>query len=312
MRSYAGWRRRRTTRRGTARAARRRAAGATPSCRPLGLGTPVGRAGRVSPARRATRPPTQRPRQRHPGGHRPGQVADRRVAASVASRASAAASAGSATARAIRGRRGPTYALPTRWCATQRRGRDPGQAGQRLDGRRDARRGRRRGAGGDPARPGSCSRTSSYCSLTSPTPKTSRCRNPPAEAHDGPVGVEHPLVLPDRRPHHLDEVARRQLLGAPGHQRADLRRLLAAELGVLERRDRPVRPPPGPRDSRMLSNRWAPTATRTAARAGPAARSIAGRIAVASICRVRSPRGPSSRKSPIRSRVITSSAMMPA
>src|SRR5689334_24005477 len=40
--------------------------------------------------------------------------------------------------------------------------------------------------------------------------------------------------------------------------------------------------------SRMVSNLLGPTATRTAARAGPAALSIAGLSAVASICRVRS------------------------
>jgi hypothetical protein len=62
--------------------------------------------------------------------------------------------------------------------------------------------------------------------------------------------------------------------------------------------------------SRMLSKFFRPTATRTAPRTGPAALSMAGRIASASICRVRSPRGPSSRKSPMFSRVITSSAMI--
>ena len=65
-------------------------------------------------------------------------------------------------------------------------------------------------------------------------------------------------------------------------------------------------------ESRIESNRLEPTATRTAARAGPAALSIAGLSAVAIIWRVRSPRGPSSRKSPIRSRVTTSSAMIRA
>ena len=68
-----------------------------------------------------------------------------------------------------------------------------------------------------------------------PSTEDQQVEDSTAEAHDGPVGVEHPLVLTDRRPHHLHEVARRQLLGAPGHQRADLRRLLAAELGILER-----------------------------------------------------------------------------
>ena len=64
--------------------------------------------------------------------------------------------------------------------------------------------------------------------------------------------------------------------------------------------------------SRMLSKWRLPTAIRTAPRTGPAAWSIAGRIASASIWRVRSPRGPSSRKSPMFSRVITSSAMIRA
>ena len=64
--------------------------------------------------------------------------------------------------------------------------------------------------------------------------------------------------------------------------------------------------------SRIRSNWPAPTATRIAGRSGPAASSIAGRSARASICRVRSPRGPFIRKSPIRSRVMTSSAMFRA
>ena len=64
--------------------------------------------------------------------------------------------------------------------------------------------------------------------------------------------------------------------------------------------------------SRIVSKRAGPIATRTAARAGPAAFSMAGRSAVASICRVRSPLGPSRMKSPIRSRVMTSSAMIRA
>ena len=95
-----------------------------------------------------------------------------------------------------------------------------------------------------PARPDAVALRSRFGPLLAhavpPTPKIARWSNPPRESHDRAVRVEHPLVLPDRRAHHLHEVARRQLLGAGGDQRADLLRLRAAELRVAERRDRPV------------------------------------------------------------------------
>ena len=86
--------------------------------------------------------------------------------------------------------------------------------------------------------------------------------------HDRPVRVEHPLVLTDRGAHHLDEVARGQLLGAGGDQPVDLAACRWLNSGSLN--GSRVRPTASPAmASRMLSKRCADRdAHRAAARAG--------------------------------------------
>jgi hypothetical protein len=137
---------------------------------------------------------------------------------------------------------------------------------------------------------------------------------PADEAHDTAVEVQHPLVLLDRGAQHLDEIPRR-LDGSSRVRAAISRRIesLWARLNSGSRNGVIVKPTAScATDRRIWSYSLVPTAILTAARAGPAARSIAGPIAVSSICLVRSPRGPSSRKLPMFSSVTTSSAMIPA
>src|SRR5437899_2795856 len=76
-------------------------------------------------------------------------------------------------------------------------------------------------------------------SLTSDT-EYRKVDEPGAEAQDRSVGVEHPLILLDRRPQELDEVGVGHLAHPRLEEAADARRLALAEFRVGQGRHRVV------------------------------------------------------------------------
>ena len=238
---------------------------------------------------------------------------------------------GSGTHARRRAPRGPSQPMSSRAASrTPRRdvvdelGRVVGVHGDVEQARRRRRRrpcrplgGLQRGAGASAARPGRSTLGVERSVRPGPvaheplTPKIARCRKPPAEAHHRAVHVEHPLVLLDRRAHHLDEVRGRQLLRALRRSACGCARSAGARTPGPGTASACGRPPPRPTDARMVSySRVAHRDAHGGARRARSRRRSPGRSASSSICRVRSPRGPSSRKLPMFSSVTTSSAMI--
>src|SRR3569623_98480 len=80
--------------------------------------------------------------------------------------------------------------------------------------------------------------TSGTRGLVIGSPEDCEVNQPGAEAEDGAVQVEQPLVLLDRRPQHLREVVRSHCAHAGGEQVEAGLVLASAELGIVERRHR--------------------------------------------------------------------------